>query len=549
VEELPVLVVGAGPVGLALAVVLEHHGVACRIIDRADTPARLSKASGIQARTLEIFDELRLSGQLLDRGMRITTAEVRSHGEVTARLDYDAIASDSRYPFMLGLPQSTTEAILTERLAERGVVVERGVELGECRQRDRGVTAILRDRDGSCETVKARWIAGCDGPSSTVRAALRIPHSGDEHRTSYALGDFEASSDLPHETAMLLLEDHGAMQLLPIAPERWRIAVECGPIRDFGRPPPPTTADLQRFCDRFLPERARVRDVHWSTYYCVRHRRASPFRSGRAFLLGDAASVHSPMTLQGMNAGIQDAWNLGWKLALAERGAATEELLDSYDAERRDIDVRMTQSGGPVQRLIAVDDAPTRRANGVVRSFLASLPGYERHIGLRTALASHGYRSSPAVEQRGSMPTKARSGDLAPDAPFTTDAGVRIRDGRSYVSLLFTGDADRSDPRGPVDIPRPARLPIRSVLVTREPGVRAPRSGTSLVLDSGGGIHHAWGITRPTHVLVRPDGHIGWRSEPPDVPAFTRYRTRLHGTMPPDRPPVSGAARQERLAG
>jgi hypothetical protein len=250
-----------------------------------------------------------------------------------------------------------------------------------------------------------------------------------------------------------------------------------------------------------------------------------------------------------MNAGIQDAWNLGWKLALAERGAATEVLLDSYDAERRDLGVRVTQDGAPVPRLLTVDDALTRRARDVVRPFLASIPGYERHVGGRIARRSSGYRSSPAVEQRGPAQAKVAPGDLAPDAPFTSDAGVRIRDGRSYVSLLFTGDMTRSDPRGPVDIPRPARLPIRSVLVTREPGLRAPRSGTSVVVDSGGHIHHAWDITRPTHVLVRPDGHIGWRSEPPDVAAFNRYLARLHGTTPPDQPSVSGAARPERLAG
>lgn len=559
VEELPVLIVGAGPVGLALAVVLEHHGVAFRVIDRADTPAHLSRAGGIQARTVEIFDELRLADQFLDRGIRMTASEVRSHGEVVARLGYESLAAESRYPFVLGLPQSTTEEILTDRLASRDIDVERGVELGECAQDGDGVTATLRHPDGSCETVRTRWLAGCDGPNSTVRDALRIPFPGGDYRTSYALGDLELSWDRSPDTAMLLLEDHGSMQLYPIAPNRWRIAVDCGPMRTDGRPAPPTRADLQDFCDAYLPEPARVGEVHWATYYCIHHHHASRFRAGRAFLLGDAAHVHSPITFQGMNAGIQDAWNLGWKLALAERGAATDLLLDSYDAERRHVDVRITHDSGQVERLFTVDNALVRRARDVVFPFVASLPGYERHMARRTAQLSYGYRSSPAVGAHRTMKAphldrhaseRIVPGDLAPDAPFTTDAGVRIRDGRSSISLIFTGtSATPAEADGPVDLPLPSALPIRSVLVTRGPGVRATRSGTSIVVDSGGGIHQAWGITAPTHVLVRPDGYVAWRSEPPDAEALTRFLARLHGPTIPDRPPATEVAGQEHLAG
>ncbi len=215
VEELPVLVVGAGPVGLALAVTLEHHGVPCRIVDRADTAARLSKAGAIQARTLEILDELRLAGPFLDAGVRMTRAEVWSRGDAVAALDAGGIAMESRYPFVLGLPQSTTEALLIQRLTDRGIEVERGIELGECRQDERGVTALLHHRDGSCETVRARWLAGCDGAQSTVRDAMRIPFTAADHRTKYALGDVELGWDQAPDTALLLLHERGARAAVP----------------------------------------------------------------------------------------------------------------------------------------------------------------------------------------------------------------------------------------------------------------------------------------------------------------------------------------------
>jgi 2-polyprenyl-6-methoxyphenol hydroxylase-like FAD-dependent oxidoreductase len=557
VEQLPVLVVGAGPAGLALATVLDHHGIPCRIVDRSDAPARLSKAGVIQARTLEILDELRLTPAFLEQGMRLTTTEVREDGEIVAAVDFGAIATESRFPFALGIPQCTTEELLTERLRSRGIEVERGVELGDLRQDERGVTATLRDRDGTCETVACRWLAAGDGALSSVRDALRIPFTGGESRTSYALGDVELEWDHAPDTAMLLLTEHGSMQAYPIGPTRWRLSVDCGHLQAEGRPVPPTPEDLQDFCDAYLPTAARVGEVHWSTYYCVHLRHAARFRSRRVFLLGDAAHLHSPMTFQGMNAGIQDAWNLGWKLALAERGWSTELLLESYDAERRDVDARLTCERAQVERLFTPRNPVSRHTRDLLFPFAASLPGYERHMARRTSARDFGYRSSPAVgRHRSSTTTRpgdgpaVHAGDLAPDAPFTTDAGARIRDGRSYVSLVFSGNV-RSDREldAVVNLRLPGRPVIRTVLVTKVPGLRANRSGTSIVSDSGGGIHRAWDVTEPTHVLVRPDGYVGWRAEPPDGDAVARFLGRLHGVTGPDRPGTPSVPGDERLTG
>jgi 2-polyprenyl-6-methoxyphenol hydroxylase-like FAD-dependent oxidoreductase len=554
VEQLPVLVVGAGPVGLALAAVLDHHGVRCRIIDRADTPAPLSKAAGLQARTLEILDELHLAPAFLDQGVRLTTSEVREGGELVAAVDFRTIAAETRFPFVLGMPQATTEALLADRLRDRGIEVERGVELAEVRQDERGVNTILRDRAGSTETVACRWLAGCDGPQSTVREALRIPLEGGDLRTSYALGDVDLAWEPAPDTAMLLLQEHGSMQVFPFGPSRWRLAVDCGHLRAEGRPVPPTPEDLQDFCDAYLPAPARVGKVHWSTYYCVHHRGAVRFRARRAFLLGDAAHLHSPITFQGMNAGIQDAWNLGWKLALAERGWSTDTLLGSYDAERRDVDLHITRDSGNVDRLFTRRSPVTAATRDVLLPFAASLPGYERHMARRTAQPSYGYRSSPAVgHHRGAKVTrvgyepKVHPGDLAPDAPFTTDAGARIRDGRAYVSLVFTGDAhDDAELDSVVNLRLPGRPVIRTVLVTKVAGLRARRSGTSIVSDSGGGIHRAWDVTEPPHVLVRPDGYVGWRATPPDADALARFLDGLHGPGAPDRSPASQLPGDER---
>jgi 2-polyprenyl-6-methoxyphenol hydroxylase-like FAD-dependent oxidoreductase len=554
VEELPVLVVGAGPVGLALAVILEHHGVRCRIVDRADTPAGLSKAAAIQSRTLEILDELRLAGPILDVGTRITASEIRSRDDVVAAFGAGGIAMESRYPFLLGIAQSDTETLLTHRLAERGIAVERGIELGECRQDERGVTALLRSPDGSTEVVRSRWLAGCDGATSRVRDALRFPVDEAEGSTRYAIADC-ALVDVPTDIATLAVRGDRGVLVHPIAADRYRLAIDCGPTVAVGRPAPPLAEDLQRMCDAHLVTPLGVGVVLWSTYYAVGRRAATRWRARRVFLLGDAARVHSPITFHGMNAGIHDAWNLGWKVALAERGLATEVLLDSYDVERRDAQDRLVRASARADGVGSLRTGAD--VDELTRGFLTSLPGFERHAARRTARLDFGYRSSPAVDgyrapglhTEGPPVAAFGPGDLAPDAPFTTDAGVRVSDGRSYVSLQFTGDQPTDGQHTIADIPLPGRLPIRSVIVTRVPGVRSVRSGTSVVTDSGGGIHQAWGVTRPTHVLVRPDGHVGWRSEPPDLAAVNRFLARLHGPAAPDRFPESGAARRERLAG
>jgi 2-polyprenyl-6-methoxyphenol hydroxylase-like FAD-dependent oxidoreductase len=453
---------------------------------------------------------------------------VLHRGRVLAEVDHAALAPASPFPFVLGVPQSTTEAVLTERLGTRGITVERGVELTACEQDADTVTARLRHPDGRIETLRSRWLAACDGSESRVRDALGIEVRGGSYPTSYALGDVDLAWDEPPDRAALLLGEHGVLGLHPIGPHRWRIALDRGPIRSKSRPSPPTHAQLQRMLDDHLLRPARVGEVHWSAYHRVRHRRAQQLRCGRVFLLGDAADVRSPLTFQGMNGGIQDAWNLGWKIACAERGIATEVLLDSYDAERRGFEGRITEDRGEIERMFALRSVLPRHARDVVFAFLASTPGFERSMARRSASPSFAYRDSPAVT--GGAHDHPRPGDLAPEDPITTGGGVAIRDGRSYVSLLFmrTGD-DIGAFRTPV-WPTDGALRVRTVVVSREPRGRSTR-GTALVDDPTGVLHRAWGPTRPTQVLVRPDGSIGWRGRPDDATALAEHLERLHGVQ------------------
>jgi 2-polyprenyl-6-methoxyphenol hydroxylase-like FAD-dependent oxidoreductase len=446
---------------------------------------------------------------------------------VLAEIDHRALAGESPHPFLLGVPQSTTEAVLTNRLEARGIEVERGVTLVGCRQDPEGVTSTLRHSDGRTEVVRSRWVAACDGPDSSVRDTLGIPCRGDDYPTSYAVGDVELEWDEQPDRAVLVLGDRGSLLLHPVGEERWRIAVDCGPMRNRSRPAPPTRDLLQRVCDEQLFHPARVRAVHWSTFHAVHHRSATRLRDGRVFLLGDAAQAHSPLTFQGMNAGIEDAWNLGWKLACAERAVAGEALLDSYDAERRGVDVRNISDHAEIERLFDVRSPIARRARDAVFPFLASTPGYERAMARRTTDAAYAYRSSPAVG--GGVHDHPRPGDLAPEDPARTGGGVAILDGRSYVSLLFMrSETDLDAFRTPV-WPTDGSLRVRTVVVSRSRPDARTVAGTASVDDSSGALHRAWSPSRPTQVLVRPDGHIGWRGRPGDAEGLANHLADVHG--------------------
>jgi 2-polyprenyl-6-methoxyphenol hydroxylase-like FAD-dependent oxidoreductase len=558
VEHLPVLVVGAGPVGLATAVVLDHLGVRCRVVDRAPAPrstpgagitgappAGVAGAGAVEARTLELLAQLHLAEPFLDHGVPVRAAAVQWRGRVLTEVDHATLAPDSPFPFVLGIPDSTTAAILEHRLETRGIGVERGVTFVACTQDADSVTSTLRHADGSTETVHSRWLAGCDGPRSRVRDACGIAFDGADPPTGYALGDVELTWDESPDRALLLLDDRGGIRLSPLGADRWHLAADLGPTRATRRATRPTRAQLQRLCDEHLPQPARIRAVHGSGSLCVDHGRARTLRAGRAFLLGDAAAARGPLTFRATNAGIQDAWDLGWRLAAAERGAATETLLDSYDSERRGVDERLTADPGEIEGVLGVAASVRRAALEPALPFLASLPGFQRAMARARGHAEYAYRGSAAVA--GAAHDRPAPGDLAPEEPRATAGGVALHDGRSYVSILFVRTQEELRTFARPTWPTDGSVPVRTVVVSRRPA-RGGVPGTAVVDDPEGTLRRAWGVTRPTHVLVRPDGTIGWRGRPDAGAGLAAYWQRLHGTRLPivaPAPPARAAARVE----
>ena len=331
-----VLVVGAGPTGLALAAQLVAFGATVRIVDRRAVPGRESRALVVQPRTLEVLRPLGVTPALVDAGD--PTARLRLHldGRDLSVPLCNLSLGDTSYPFLLVLRQAETEAALLAHLGGQGLTVEWGTEFLTSTSEEAGVVATVRRADGQHEQVRLRYLVGCDAASSTVRHNAGIRFDGGSYRRSVLVADASLDADVPAAAVHVFVGPRGVLGLFAVgehAPRRILIVRTRRP----GRSAAPAAETVRAATDVLTSGRVRVREVAWTAEIPLQHRLAAAFRSGPVFLAGDAAHTHSPAAAQGMNTGIQDACNLGWKLALAVRDLGAASLLDTYDTERRPV--------------------------------------------------------------------------------------------------------------------------------------------------------------------------------------------------------------------
>jgi 2-polyprenyl-6-methoxyphenol hydroxylase-like FAD-dependent oxidoreductase len=328
-----VLIIGAGPTGLVLALWLARLGVKVRIIDKTAEPGTTSRALAVQARTLELYRQLDLADEVVARGHKTPAINLWVKGEDAARVSFENVGLGlTPYPFLHIFPQDEHERLLIERLETFGVTVDRQTELIAFKETDSSVTAELRSPDGSEEVVEAAYIAGCDGARSAVRETIHAGFPGGTYRQLFYVADVEAEGPAINGELHVDLDEADFAAVFPLAGAgRARLI---GTVRDE-RAARAETLKFEDVQDRAIRHlKVQVRKLNWFSTYHVHHRVAERFRRGRAFLLGDAAHIHSPAGGQGMNTGIGDAINLAWKLSAAVNGDGNGPMLDSYEAER-----------------------------------------------------------------------------------------------------------------------------------------------------------------------------------------------------------------------
>jgi len=432
--ESTVLIVGAGPTGLALALGLATAGVPVRLIDSKAAPATTSRAIGIQARTLELLDLFGLGETFVSLGLRAHAGNIYAKSRQLVHLDLTCL--QSRYPFILLLEQTQTERLLTEALLRRGVQVERGVELLSFEQDDGGINVQFSQSGAGPMAGRYAFMVGCDGAHSITRHGLGIGFSGATLGQKFMLADVDVRWRLPDDQFHIFTSPEGLMAIFPMRSGHRLIAGT--PEEPIASTNGPTLSQLEEVAAQRTAVEMTFSNLRWSSFFQVNSRLATRLRVGRVFLAGDAAHIHSPAGAQGMNTGIQDALNLAWKLAFVLRGDAAPGLLDTYQTERYPVEHGVLRKAEILTRMVSLRAPPLRHARNLIVPPLARTRLVQSVARKTISQIGINYRRG-----RVSVLDGLAAGDRMPDAEFELEGGETRRlysllDGVHFMLLLVS---------------------------------------------------------------------------------------------------------------
>ena len=505
-----VLIVGAGPVGLTLACDLQRRGIRCRVVDGAQHLAQQTKAVGIQARTLELLAKMGIAGTAIARGLTTSLFSIYSDGKRLIRIDFQEHLRGSPYPYVLMLPQNETEEILTEHAHSLGTSVEWQTELIGLTQVEHGVEAVLRRPDGD-EHVQVASLVGCDGAHSTVRHLLGLQFVGttvEQSFASFAVGNVRLTWDLSYEEVFAFLHRGNFIGYFPMANGRHRVVIAYAP--DEAPAGDVTLDEIRRAIQTCGPAGTRASEPADLTRFHINQRRTEHYQVSRVFLAGDAAHIHSPIGAQGMNTGIQDALNLGWKLALAVKGHASARLLESFALERQrvgedllratDLTTHLALTRNPL--LLALRDTLTP-------ALFASLPVAAHRLAESLAEMNVAYPYSPITVDERQHKRALRAGDRAPDALVQTGARAEPQslfgmfNSPRSILLVFPGKSDLAA------VERQWQDIVALLSAGYQEMIEA-HLVTEVLAAGTAGLHQHYAAEQGALVLVRPDGYIGY---------------------------------------
>lgn len=516
-----VLVVGAGPTGQTAAAVLGAAGVRVRLIDAAPERSDRSRALVVQPRTLELLDRIEAGAgsvghALAQVGRRTMGTNLNVDGERVMHVDLGVLAfDDTPFPFILFVSQHETERLLDRALSRLGVEVERPVRLCAFEQTARGVVCALEGPRGR-EEVLARWVIGADGAHSTVRKGLGLSFEGAAYPSDFLLGDVRLDDTglSPDEIHIFLARD-GFAAVFPLPGHRVRLMTTAA--RPGAREEPLSLDELLARVSSIAGRPLPASDAGWLARFHLHHRGVHRYRVGRAFVAGDAAHIHSPAGGQGMNTGIQDAFNLAWKLAAVVRGEAPVALLDTYEAERQPVGARLLHFTDRAFSLATSDNQLFTGVRNLVLPWIAptvaTTANRERVIRFVSQLNIR-YRSSPLNGEDIAAPFHGgpRPGERAPAVQQAFPSAMR---GLGWALLAFCGVEERAVP--------PERFVARLEGACAGYPVRVSPVVAASSDAPAGLLHAAYGLAGPGVYLVRPDGHVAFRSGGDRADPVARY--------------------------
>ncbi|MDP1604308.1 MAG: FAD-dependent oxidoreductase [Legionella sp.] len=524
-ETIDVLVVGAGPVGLFCANELSRHGLSCRIIEKKSALSDKSKALGIHIRTLDVLQDCGFYDEVIEEGHVVLGALLKSNGKQLAELNFEGIGASRN--FLIDLPQDKTERILYKGLVDKKIAIEWQSELLTLEQFPDEVIAGIEHPDGHIEKIRANWLIACDGAHSTARQLLKAEFIGASYAQTWWLADLHINWSLPQNKMIINASEKGPLACFPMGDNRYRI-VMTAPANHHEQPD--MNDIVQAFNERTSDE-ALLSDPVWITAFSIHHKQIQHYRDNRVFFCGDAAHIHSPMGGQGLNTGIQDAYNLVWKLALVQKKQAKDNLLNSYHDERYPIGKSVLKKTDIMTKMILIKTPYLITLRNHLMSFLSSFDFLRKIIAKDLAELKISYAKSPIVKTLGEK-TDLKTGQFVPNFSLKNSINsdkkslADISQGTLHHLFLFAG-------LHPVDSLRLNEVAFlldkfKDVLTVHLVLLNAQANTTnfpSIWIDENQAFHDEYKLQNPTAMLVRPDKYIGLTQSPIN---FEQLQTTLN---------------------
>ena len=556
-ERLPILIVGAGPVGLTMALALSIGGIKSRIIDKAPARSEKSKALGIHARTLELLESLGVIDDFLKIGQIVHATSVYIGKKKLMHMSLDEIPSP--YPFALMVPQNETERLLAEELEKRDILIERELEVTTFVQNDDFVTTTVKNVDGSVQTIESNWILGCDGAHSAVRHTLGLKFEGSTYDESFATADCLVDWENPDDELSGFVSEDGILFFFPMGDRRYRVIAD-GPMHK------PTDVlsleEMQQLVNKRAGRDVPLSNATWLTWFTINRRGVQHYRVGRAFVSGDAAHVHSPVMGQGMNTGMQDALNLAWKLELVEKGMASADLLQTYEAERHPIGQTLLKNTDVMTKLVTIRNPISQQIRNHLMPIIANAEVIHERALKILSMVGLNYRSSRIVGEHREKIEKSLShpiedvpawldfshgpnpGDRAPDGDLKTSnesESSRLFEqfrGFTHNIVVFAGLHDTSHTAQEIMAvveqlqDRYASFAHVHLIVSKENLSGFSSMQDTALVDEFKTLHHQYGAAHSCLYLVRPDGYVGYRCQPINVDRLQNFLESTYGFQP-----------------
>lgn len=516
---IPVLIVGAGPTGLTMAIELHRRDIPFRIIDKQNKPVPTSNALAAQTRTLEVWDDEGLLDNALSRGIEVKEFNLYADKKKILHADFSLLPSS--HPYVLAIAQHETETMLIEHLQKNNVTIEMDVELVEFAEKENIVTATLKHADGQIEKIQAEWIIGCDGNRSIIRENSNIAFLGKELPQHFVLADAKINSTLPPNSFNGFLSEHGISIYMKYNKEYTRLIADVTHDAELSKAKSLTLEQIKRLALERCSFPLEISDPDWSSGFWIHERIASAYRSNRIFLAGDAAHVHSPAGGQGMNTGIQDSYNLAWKLALVIQGHADVSLLDSYYAERAPVAKRVLKDTTLLTNMMTTSNPIISFIRNVTLANLTKIKFFQKKFLSHLTELDIKYKQSRFIKNVFSETSGLPVGKLMPNVG-DTDLHDSIR-GTEHCILLFPMTLAELDKCIQLKNSVKHKFPDLFKFILINTSNNFSSWDEIKIFDEQGVIYKKYDISKPTIFMIRPDKYIGFKGELQSGYQFMEY--------------------------